>query len=1060
MSQTKTYPLERLYYGVLVDGDRPVSPQPEVIARTPGITPAQITECLRVGKLQPPPLPESTPEMPGALALLQSRTTHFILAKAQHSDAGFPQVMYVLVPIEAVRQLGGNVLTFRALGLAPMPAFSSAQAALPPFELRAPQPPTREVQLGALLDLLAFCQDSLKTVEGILAGLVQGWPLAIVNSPRSFADRLQFVQGLLSLLPVPARTGITFATHVTDLDAALAQIKFTSQSATPPQHVVYDWERGGLLTRPPEDSYSRYIVAQLRLDPSLVVDQTEALARTTLWRAAQRDRLGPVLAWVARRAAVDRIVLDGQPADRALVASILREDPTLSDEMRLVYVRHVLAFALALREPESAEVIPVAASAHPGIAAAVADQLRAAIDQGDAALVVAMLTHWLLNIPEAAALEWTVILHDAAEKHLGALLQQRNPAPACEFLASIKHAHPALQMDRALPRLTQIAQPVARHTSRLAYTLVALGADLLPAAPFQQLLRDRELTSHFPADFHAALDALGAEAHTRALPGTLERAGRAFQGEDRLLIVARLAEWAAYVHRTDLIDPACLNALMALARSPRGANPAVIEHITREFTDLAPFLNLEPPGHRTLIELLLQSRQFDRAIALLERSQNELYGAERLGEFTRLAGDVVQSVSLPGSEMIAALERLEGSRLRPEPRAAILHGALRSYQWGEELDYAAQRLTTMAFNQPALVGVIGPENTIKLLRYHARAENGLGALRVGAALTQATTGRGSVGVALIAQMWQAITWNASMVQAALELLRRYVRGIPLADVPRVLRYLEREIGLEPTRELYATYLIRRASGDQPLPNFVEAVEIAAALLSDLAATYHADKVHPPLHRLRRDFDQMTGNLSESERQQVSESTFRLAQQVYEMGQKRARRASRQPAEQALIEGAIMPQSGVDLLRFIGGHLARHTALPVVLQREEMAHLFGSRSAAMLLRETAATNRLLDPLQAAFRQPTDPITPGALRAELDSLWNTLSLYDQRRLRDGFACACQQLAQVVCLMFDQTGDRALGSSGVSRQLDAGQRQPHTALEALRWISGYFGHKHQRT
>ncbi|HMM29066.1 MAG TPA: hypothetical protein PKD46_12360 [Aggregatilineaceae bacterium] len=1060
MSETKTYPLERLYYGVLVDSDRPVSQQPEVIARTPGVTPAQIAECLRVGKLQPPPLHEATPGMPGALALLQSRTTHFVLAKAQYSDAGFPQVMYVLVPVEVARQLGGNVLTFRTLGLAPMPAFSSAQAALPPFELRAPQPPTREEQLGALLDLLGFCQDSLQTVEGILAGLVQGWPLAIANSPRSLTDRLQFVQGLLSLLPVPARTGITFATHVTDLGATLAQIKFTSQSATPSRHLVYDWERGALLTHPPEDAYSRYIVAQLRLDPSLVVDQTEALGRTTLWRAAQRERLGPVLAWVARRAAVDRIVLDGQPADRALVASILREDPTLSGEMRLVYVRHVLAFALALREPESADVIPVVTSTHPVIAAAVASQLRAAIDQGHAALVVAMLTRWLLNVPEAAALKWTAILHDAAEKHLGALLGQNNLAPACEFLAGIRHAHPALQLDRALPRLIRIAQPVARRHSRLAYTLVALGADLLPAAPFQQLLRDRELTAHFPADFHVALDALSGEARTHALPGTLERAGRAFGGEDRLVMVARLAEWAAYVHRTDLIDPPCLNALMALARSPRGANPAVIEHITRDFTDLVPFLNLEPPGHRTLIELLLQSRQFDRALALLERSQNELYGAERLGEFTRLAGDVVQSVSLSAGDLVAALERLEGSRLRSEPRAAMLHGALRSHQWGEGLDYAAQRLTTMVFNQPVLIRVIGPDQAIKLLSYHARAENGLSALRAAAALTQATIGQGAVGVAQIAEMWQAITWNASMTQAALELLRRYVRGIPRADVPRVLRYLEREIGLEPARELHATHLMRNASGDQPLPDFIEAVEIAAALLSDLAATYHAGKVHPPLHRLRRDFDQMTGNLSEAERQRMSDSTLRLAQQVYDMGQKRSRRAGRQPAEQALVEGAIMPQSGVDLLRFIGGHLARRTALPIVLQREEMAHLFGSRSAAMLLREIATTIRLLDHLQAAFRQPTDPVTPGALQAELDSLWNTLSLYDQRRLRDDFACACQQLAHVISLMFDETGDRALGSSGISRQLDAGQRQPHTALEALRWMSGYFGRKHQRS
>jgi len=76
-----------------------------------------------------------------------------------------------------------------------------------------------------------------------------------------------------------------------------------------------------------------------------------------------------------------------------------------------------------------------------------------------------------------------------------------------------------------------------------------------------------------------------------------------------------------------------------------------------------------------------------------------------------------------------------------------------------------------------------------------------------------------------------------------------------------------------------------------------------------------------------------------------------------------------------------------------------------------------------------------------------------------LWNTLSLYNQRRLRDSFAQACQQLANVISLMADHANDRVLAQTGIGHQLDTGQRQPHTALEALRWISGYFGRKHQR-
>ena len=208
MSDSQTYHLDRLYYGVLVDENQQQSSRPGVIARTASVTPAQIAECLRVGQILPPASKDASADMPGTLALLQSNTTNFILTKAQRSDAGYPQIMYVLVPREVIRQLGGNVLMFRALGLAPMPAFVSASADLPPFEFRAPPPPERENQLDALFDLMLFCQDSLPIIEGMLAALVQGWPLVISNSPRSITQRLQFVQGLLSLLPVPARTGI------------------------------------------------------------------------------------------------------------------------------------------------------------------------------------------------------------------------------------------------------------------------------------------------------------------------------------------------------------------------------------------------------------------------------------------------------------------------------------------------------------------------------------------------------------------------------------------------------------------------------------------------------------------------------------------------------------------------------------------------------------------------------------------------------------------------------------------------------------------------------------
>jgi hypothetical protein len=101
------------------------------------------------------------------------------------------------------------------------------------------------------------------------------------------------------------------------------------------------------------------------------------------------------------------------------------------------------------------------------------------------------------------------------------------------------------------------------------------------------------------------------------------------------------------------------------------------------------------------------------------------------------------------------------------------------------------------------------------------------------------------------------------------------------------------------------------------------------------------------------------------------------------------------------------------------------------------------------------------LQVAFHIAGDvPITPKALAGELDSLWQTLSLYNQRKIQDQFAQDCQYLAEVIGIMSDRTKARILSDSGLGRELETGQRQPRSALEAMRWINGYFARKHIRT
>ncbi|MBN1200991.1 MAG: hypothetical protein JXJ20_03960 [Anaerolineae bacterium] len=1061
MSESQVFQLERLYYGTLADPESRVPAAPDLIASTPNITPAQVTECLRVAQLRPPGHDEITDDMPGSLALFQGRSTNFVLAKAQHNDAGYPQVLYIMLPVNVLRWLGGNVLAFRPLAMMDMPSFATTRRNLRPFELRDPAPPSPEEQVDALFDLLVYCHDSFKNIEGLLAGLIQGWPLAIVNSPPSLDQRLRFIQGLLSFLPIPARLSITFATHIHDPETSPAQIKFLSQRASPDRHLVYDWGDGRLLTTPPDDGYSHYMLAQFRLDPSLVVEQTDQLARTTVWRASHKENLGRALGWVSRRAAIDQAVLEGQPADREMVAAILREDPTLPDDLRQAYVRHLLAFVLALEEPDFADVIPVVAVTSSNVANAVAHQLQTAIENGQARMVYALLERWYTTIPEAAALDWQPIIQNAARQYLIDLLDQNQIQAAIDFIHYTKSAHPALRISEAMPDLVALAQFPARSHPELAETLFLLSVETLPAGELHRLLSDAQFVRQLPETTQAALAYLQPEPQSSVPPHVLDQGARAFGDGYRMLVLARFVEWAMYLHRPELIDTAALQSLLVMAQSPKaGRFEALIEHVVEDFSRISVIQVLEPPGARILVQLMLQIGRYDQAIALLEFYQNEVFRPERLLEFTRLAGETFLMTPLSGEDLSEALTYLEGSQIRPEPRALIYCGALINRDWADDQDYAARRLTSMTFNDNNLARVIGFDNTLNLLDFHARQRSALNTLRVGAALVDSTLHMDNKGAVYLARMWPSITWNTEVAEAALELLRRYLRGVQLDQVPTLLAYFHDELGPEIEQMLHATYLMRLAMNGSGLMRFAHDVHTAASLFVDIATTYHAKKDLPLKHRLRRDLDTMTGGLSENERKQVAENTYNITQQVYELGQERSRRRRHQPIEDMLIQGIIAPQAGVDLLRFIGGHFAHQAVVPLDLERGAMAHVFGNRSAAMFLRETNAITRLLEGLQSAFEQRHNlNITAEALTAELDSLWSTLSLYHQRRIHNQFAQDCQQLAEVIGIMADRAHSRILSDRGRGRQLVTGQRQPKTALEAMRWVNGYFARRHRR-
>ena len=445
--QTRIFQLERLY--VTMTGQDGQPPTLQIMARTPGVHRDVLTECRRAANLMPPPPEQRSPDMPGSFGLFRSERLDYILAKAQQSPGGIPQFQYLLIPSAALRWLGGNIRLFEGFAREAIPEFATPRTDLPPFVLENPEPPDNDTQTNDILALMDYCKNNLKVVGGLLAALVQAMGLGILNAPLSLRDRITFVQALLSLLPIPARMAITFATSVIDSGQTNSQIKFLASDVRPARHVIFDWATGKLLTEAPDDPYSKFMMTQLRLDTSLVLQQTEKLSRTAAWRALRKDDLANALAWVSHRAKIDSALETGQPVDRAQVAAVLSEDPTLSLELRITYSRHLLRMSLALDDPTQADVIPTIAAQNRDLADAVFDQLQSAAVGDHALAVYHLVLRWVTQPPTGADVSrWLPLARLALLTQLGRLIKGE-PEPLAQFL------EPFLTLpERAEPRNT------------------------------------------------------------------------------------------------------------------------------------------------------------------------------------------------------------------------------------------------------------------------------------------------------------------------------------------------------------------------------------------------------------------------------------------------------------------------------------------------------------------------------------------------------------------------------------------------------------------------------
>ena len=1061
----KTFPLERFYYGKLQNTASNV--KPAVLARTAGIAAGHVKECLLAARLAPPTLEQTSDKMPASIGIFRGEKLDFILSVAQVNASGVPQLLFVLLPKGPMSWLAGNLQPFRSLGNLEMPMFTAPRDNLTPFVLKDPKTATNAQQGKVMSNFLFYCQDNMETAEGVLTGLINGKPLAILNAPNSLDKRLNFIEGVSNLLPPPVRMNLTFATNVLNAGSTLAQIKFLANPETLNDHVVYDWETGQLTPAQYErHDYAKFILAQLRLDPDRVIEYTENLSKTTAWRAMRKDSLQSALGWAAQRARIDATVKTGQPADRDKVANILRQDPTLSNDLRVAYTKHLLAMTLALQEWEPADIIPGIAAAHRDVAEAVFAQLREGINsKKHQAEALQLVEHWMLNVPEAPALPWHQLWHLSSWIELQKSLEDKDYHSASEYIHGLSAKGDHFKIDTVASQIILQTLKYAYSSPQLAQALLILAATHVPSGGFQQLVTDERLAKQFALPMQKALAVLRQDAYStdaaKPQPEILIRGVASLPKQYRPAVLAQLVEIALYLRRSELIDSTVLQEILRLAQSEHADRyKQLINYILEDFSNFDKVKTLGPSGWSVLPQIYFMGGYVKEGIYLIELYQSNLFDANTKLEYINLVGDVFLKSLLPAKAMNVALEGFEKSRIWPEARIRAYTGALINQQWHVSMESAASRLTTMIFNNGDLTRAVNDEHMLRLLQFHSERTNALDMLRVASAIVDKALMMGKDGPSFLVKAWAYLAWQPEVGHAALELLRRYIRSVPPEAARGLPQYFSEHLGKNVGEALEASFLVRTAIGEDNLQTFAENIQIVLKLLTDLAIPYHKSKSNPDMGRLRHDLDTMSGGLSEQERGLLADYINQVIQFIFEIGSQSGnrKRPSVEWSREKVLE--TLPENGVEFLLWLGCRFAKEDKLPpLALGRSALAHILGNRSVNMFFDEINTTFRLLSNLRLAFREGVPTFSLESLNAEIDSLWDALSLYNQRQIETILAHQSWETGLLLPYLANRSNAKILQDKGAGKKLESSTQEPTNELEALRWISGYFSRKHKR-
>ena len=1050
MLSQATYALEHFYYGQLFYQGKPQG-ELRLLASSPNVKTDHVEEAAKEAAI--PPMP-GAPN--GSWSLVRGQSTPFLVVQAQIGTRGQTMRHVVLMPVEILRSLGGNLTALATLVETQMPAYEQVGATIPMLQLAQAGIPDAEAQETSMLALMTATRDRLDVIENLLAAIIQGVQVIVKGAPPDLTQRIGFIEGLLALLPPPARFGVTFATHTLPSTRVDAQIRFYTDDPPPPNTLIYHWNEARIEGRIAEDEYARFIRSQLRLDTALVVEQTTELTAVAAWRIKRGDSLAEALKYASYRLKIDTAITNNQPVEAADAAKILAEDPTINDTVRAAYVRHLLAFALVLDEIEHADKLAVVVRGQPDLESVILQQMSEALTAGKADRVYRTLARWLSNPMGFHGMYWVELTQRAALGYAESLAKANQIETLTAFLRHVRRNSNNIETSPIIPRLIEIALPLAVEHSSLAENVFVLAAGSLPANRWQRFIAIKSLLVRLPPSLSQLMMHLNG--HDPAPAGLLAQVAGEFGEDWHSLLIIRLTEVALLVGRRDLVDTPALSALVKAAQSSFGVSyDPLLRWIVRNLSDDEVLLKYGVTGSRFLLQILLARGAYEELATELMHQGRLLYPSDKQLNYASMVRGLMLETPLPVDQVPDALKTLTNKGLKPLPLSMAYFGALEQHRWSNVIEGVAAELTTLVFSNRLIIEAIQLDLITQLLQYHVQRHDTNFTMRVASLVPAAAARRGEAGLAPLIQMYRALNWDDEVRATAIEALRRFVRRCSDSFAPLAIDRFREELGADIGASLEATHVMRRLMGGEDLADYAYSLHTVAQFLYDTGLTYVDKNNLPSIPALLSDLDSLNGGLNDTERKALTAALLDIIRVTAALSDQHRKVHSRENDDQidALLRGEGSAQSVFDIFRVMGGYFARGRRLTARTDRSMTNHPLADRSAPILMRELQQMSRLLKAaLRAFLSDSTISLNSKAIQGEMESLWSDIALYERRMLVRDLAIDLERIPELMLMITEKVDTKALiDNSGLARRLDANKQKPESTLGFYRFMYGYF-------